>query len=289
MTILAHLSDLHLLEHDHHQRRGVARHRLAFLSTGAPLDAEARRRRAQHELARAARAGADHFVLTGDLTEDGVDAQFEVLAQVLDDSGIEPERITLVPGNHDAYADDGAWQRALLGPLAPYQATSNPDVCTVLDEAVIKPISTVLPGQSFLRSAGRLRAHDVRAVEQLASDPVSRDRTLVVAQHHPPHHRGLGVVDWIDGLVGSESLHELLLQRGAVHVLHGHVHRRLTRSLCGREHAQVFATESVRDTQHSTRLYRAEEGTLREVHVPTPMAQPVAASDWLTRSPGAFA
>jgi Icc protein len=257
MTILAHLSDLHLIEPDHQLRRGLARHRLAYLSTGVPLDADARRRRAQHELMRAERAGADHFILTGDLTEDGVDEQFEVLAQVLDDSGIEPGRITLVPGNHDDYADDSAWQRALLGPLSAYQATSNPDACTVLDAAVIKPISTVLPGQSFLRSAGTLRAHDVRAVERLASDAVSRNRTLVVAQHHPPQRRGVGVVDWIDGLVGSESLHATLVQRGAVHVVHGHVHRRVTRSLHGREHAQIFATESVRDSEHSTRLYRA--------------------------------
>jgi formate--tetrahydrofolate ligase len=83
MVRIAQLSDFHLLESDHARRRGVSLLRLKFLSAHRALDA-ARRVRCAREALSAARATApDHVVLTGDLTEDGTVAQFEVLADLL--------------------------------------------------------------------------------------------------------------------------------------------------------------------------------------------------------------
>src|SRR5687768_5469477 len=124
MARIAHLTDLHLLEDDHRDRRGAGRLRLAYLSLARPLDAAARRLRAARALTEVRRSGADHLVITGDLTEDGVDAQFQVLADILAESRIPPSQTTLVPGNHDAYTDEGAWARALAGPLRAYAETS---------------------------------------------------------------------------------------------------------------------------------------------------------------------
>jgi 3',5'-cyclic AMP phosphodiesterase CpdA len=272
MTILAHLSDLHMLERDHHKRRGLSRTRLQFLSTGAALDAEARLQRATRLLQLAQRGGADHILLTGDLTEDGVDSQFEMLAEALDLSGVEPERVTLLPGNHDAYVDFHAFDRALAGPLQAFRATSHDRARTVLDDAVIVPISTPVAGQWFTRSRGAIRMADVARIRRVASDPISRDRAVVVAQHHPPSHHPIFAVEWFDGVDNATAMRDLLQERARVHILHGHTHRRATKHLSGREHAQVFSTASVRD-QHDTtdlslRFYRAEAGTLRELQLP---------------------
>jgi 3',5'-cyclic-AMP phosphodiesterase len=270
MTILAHLTDLHMLERDHHQRRGMARTRLQFLSTGAALDAEARLRRATRMLQLAMRGGADHILLTGDLTEDGVDSQFEMLAEALDLSGVEPERVTLLPGNHDAYVDFQAYDRALAGPLRAYRATSREGAVTVLEDAVIVPISTTIEGQWFTRSRGAIRSNDVARVRRIASDSVSRDRAMVVAQHHPPSHHPVFAVEWFDGVDNVAAMRDLLYERSRVHVLHGHTHRRSTKHLSGREHAQIYCAASVRDqhdtTELSLRFYKAEAGTLRELH-----------------------
>lgn len=272
MTILAHLSDLHMLERDHHKRRGLSRTRLQFLSTGAALDAEARLQRATRLLQLAQRGGADHILLTGDLTEDGVDSQFEMLAEALDLSGVEPERVTLLPGNHDAYVDFHAFDRALAGPLKAFRATSHDRARTVLDDAVIVPISTTIEGQWFTRSRGAIRLDDVARIRRVASDPISRERAVVVAQHHPPSHHPLFAVEWFDGVDNVTAMRDLLQERARVHILHGHTHRRATKHLSGREHAQVFSTASVRDqhdtTELSLRFYRAEAGTLRELQLP---------------------
>lgn len=269
MTILAHLTDLHMLERDHHKRRGLSRTRLQFLSTGAALDAEARLQRATRMLQLAQRGGADHILLTGDLTEDGVDSQFEMLAEALHASGVEPERVTLLPGNHDAYVDFTAFDRALAGPLQAFRATSREGARTVLPGAVVVPISTTIEGQWFTRSRGAIRGDDVSRIRRVASDRMSRDRAVVVAQHHPPSHHPLFAVEWFDGVDNVDAMRDLLHERSRVHVLHGHTHRRSTKHLSGREHAQIFCAASVRDqhdtTELSLRFYKAEAGALREL------------------------
>ena len=148
MSILAHLSDLHLIERDHHRRRGLSRRRLQFLSFGAALDAEARLTRAVALLQQARRSGADHVLITGDLTEDGVDAQFEVLGEALHKSRLDPDCVTLVPGNHDGYADPGAFARAMHGPLRAFRRTSGEGALSVLPGAVIAPVSTMMMANS---------------------------------------------------------------------------------------------------------------------------------------------
>ena len=266
MTILAHLSDLHLIERDHLKRRGLSRTRLQFLSFGAPLDAEARLARATALLQQARRSGADHVLITGDLTEDGTPAQFEVLAEVLHKSRLDPDCVTLVPGNHDGYSEPGAFGRALEGSLSAFRRTSAGDATSVLSGAVIVPLSTMIEGQWFTSSRGVVQHADLARVRRIASDPISRDRAVVVAQHHPPSHHPVFAVEWIDGVSNALAMHELMQERTRVHVLHGHTHRRATRHLSGRAHAQVFSAASVRD-QHleSLRLYKAEGGSLHEL------------------------
>lgn len=268
MSILAHLSDLHLIEPDYYKRPGFSLRRLRLLSAGSPLHAQERMQHVTEILRRVRRAGVDHVLITGDLTEDGADSQFEVLAEVLHQSGLEAERVTVVPGNHDGYSDVGAFARALQGPLRAFRQTSAEGAITRLRDAVIAPISTVIEGQLFTYSRGVVRPSDVQTIRHLASDPANRDRAIVVAQHHPLSRHAHFIMEWLDGVKNALSLLEVILERTRVYVLHGHTHRRTTRYLLGRQFAQIFSTASVRDeydTGHSLRFYRAEEGTLREL------------------------
>jgi 3',5'-cyclic AMP phosphodiesterase CpdA len=124
MATIAQVSDLHLVEDQYEQRPLSTRARLSCLSLGCPLAPRERRKRVARALVEVRKSGADHLVITGDLTEDGTPPQFEVLAEVLADSKIAPERITLVPGNHDAYDASGNYAAALAGPLRAFAPTS---------------------------------------------------------------------------------------------------------------------------------------------------------------------
>ena len=67
---IAHISDVHLLA-PRTTKSGGHDLRVRFLSFGRALDAAARRRKLLRSLATAMRSGADHIVISGDLTESG--------------------------------------------------------------------------------------------------------------------------------------------------------------------------------------------------------------------------
>jgi 3',5'-cyclic AMP phosphodiesterase CpdA len=267
MTHLAHLSDLHLLEANHGARRGMERRRLAYLSAARSHDAPDRRRRAVEALHRARQSGAEHVVVTGDLTEDGIPAQYEVLAEVLHESGLAAHRVTLLAGNHDEYAGDGAFAAALAGPLRDYAATSTPGVPVMLRDLSLLPISTALH-QSYALSAGLVDAPALASVAQLAHESRKSGRALVLAMHHPPHGRAIPLMTWIDGLRNHAEVRGILEEHDHVHVLHGHMHEASDRGVRPGATPRIFGTEAVVNGATPVRLYHAQYGRL------SPAAEP---------------
>ncbi|WP_437680683.1 metallophosphoesterase family protein [Sorangium sp. So ce131] len=261
MTTIAHLTDLHLLEADHDRRRGAERWRLRYLSFGRPIDAAERRGRALAALVEARRSGADHLVLTGDLTEDGAPAQFEVLAAVLAESGWAPEHVTLVPGNHDAYAGGDAWERALGGPLCPFAATSGPGTTVALPGAIVTAVSTAIM-QPVTRSAGAIAARELAHVAALAAETRRSGNALVLAQHHPPLRHPIGAWQWLDGLINCAELMALLHEHDHLHVIHGHTHRENDAPVRAGAPPRIFCAQALVDGHAPLRFYRVRHGRL---------------------------
>ncbi|WP_437329292.1 metallophosphoesterase family protein [Sorangium sp. So ce381] len=260
MTTIAHLTDFHLLEADHDRRRGAERWRLRYLSFGRPIDAAQRRRRTLAALVEAWRTGADHLVLTGDLTEDGTPAQFEVLAAVLAASGWDPARVTLVPGNHDAYTE-GAWERALEGCLRPFAATSGQGTAVALPGAVLAAVSTAMM-QPVTRSAGAIAARELSWIASLAAETRRSGDALVLAQHHPPLRHPIGAMQWLDGLINSAELMALLHEHDHLHVIHGHTHREHDAPVRSGAPPRIFCAQALVDGPSPLRLYRVRCGRL---------------------------
>jgi len=261
---LAHLSDLHLLEPDVRNRTLRERVRLGYLSLFRPIDAEARIRRAVRALAKAQELGFDHLVISGDLTEDGASAQFEELARVLSDSRIDPYKVTLVPGNHDAYSDARAFARALEGPLRPWAAASGGGSGKVVElgDAVLLPVSTAVY-QHWASSWGQIDTEGFEGLERRASDPGIARRAVVVVQHHAPTRHPVAALQWIDGLRGYGRLLALLSKLRGVQVLHGHVHRAMTRVLELGGISRIFAAPAVvEDDEPRVRIYETRGGVI---------------------------
>ena len=256
MATLAQLTDLHLLEHSYSDRPFGPRARLSYLSFGRPLDPEARRQRAAGALEEARARNIDHLLVTGDLTEDGHLEQFEVLAELLSDSGIPAERITLVPGNHDAYTDGGAFAEALNGPLRPYAATSAIGRPLRFRDVTIVPVSTAFH-QSPLRSAGAIAQHELETLAAIASDPGLADQPLLFAQHHPPGRLLIPLLQWIDGLAEHAVLSDLFDRCPHLHVVHGHTHHETNRATRPGEAPRVFSARAVVNGISPLRLYEA--------------------------------
>jgi len=261
---IAHLSDLHLLE-PHVERRSLCdRIRLGYLSLLRRIDAEARVRRAKRALARASEQGFDHLVISGDLTEDGGAAQFEELARVLSESGIDPYKITLVPGNHDAYSDPQELRRAFQGPLRPYSSSSAGDAGKVIDlgDVVLLPVSTAVH-QHWASSWGHIDHAGFEQLERRASDPGIGKHAVVVVQHHAPMRHPIAAMQWVEGLRVYGQLLALLSKVRGVQVLHGHLHRAMTRVLEMGGISRIFGAPAVvEDEAPRVRFYETRHGVI---------------------------
>jgi Icc protein len=266
MATIAQLTDLHLLEDDFSERPFGPRARLSYLSFGRSLDAAERRKRVADALEEVKVSRADHLLITGDLTEDGHLAQFEVLAELLHASRIPPDRITLVPGNHDAYIEGGAFAQAMAGPLRAYAPTSMIGVPLRFRDVTIVPVSTAFH-QSPLRSAGAIAPEELKALGDIAGDASLAGRPLVCAQHHPPGRHLVPMWHWIDGLVEHNALSALFDRCPHLHVVHGHTHHEANRSIRKGEAARVFSAKAVVEAAYPLRLYEASPAGLSPLAV----------------------
>lgn len=258
MTRVAHISDVHLLESRHRSRAARDKLRLSILSLGRTLDADDVRRRFVSALRRA--RTADHLVISGDLTEDGAPAQFEVLAEVLAESPWSPEQVTIVPGNHDAYHRPDAWLMALEGPMADYRRTSAPGAVAELPAVTIVAVATTID-QHWMRAAGRV-GHAQRArIADVVSLAQRRGHPAIVAMHHPPMPWGLRL-GFIEGLLDVDDVSALLQNHKNAYVLAGHIHRAGDHRFRGELEPRLFVADAVADHPSPVRFYDTCAGAM---------------------------
>jgi Icc protein len=262
---IAHLSDIHMLETPPSTSR-LYNLTLKMLSVGRVLDPTGRIKKLKAALLAAKRSGADHVVISGDLTEVGSVPQFEAFAEHLHESGIQPEKVTLVPGNHDAYTAPDAWARALDGPLRAFAGSSAAEPGKVVDRGnvVFLPLD-LSRHQSIVRSGGELTASAASALLERLSDDDLRTRTLVVVQHHPPFGHAGRIWQWIDGLGGHARMTGLLAESSPAALLHGHMHRLVDQSAGLGGRSGVFGAPATVDDEEGrprVRLYDVHDGVL---------------------------
>lgn len=272
---VVHLSDVHLLG-EPRPRGVVERVATALVSYARRLDPAGRRRKLVRALAEARRLGADEVVISGDLTELGTVDQFEELAAALHGSGLDPDAIVLVPGNHDLYTAADGWRRALTGPLRAFARAAADAAGKIVDrgDRAYLPIDATV-FQPITRSNGMLGPDAAEALARRLADPVLARRAVTIVLHHPPVPHGDRVRQWVDGLIGHGILGELLARHGHVQVLHGHQHRRIDRTL-GSSWSRALGAPAVVDDREDTppkvRLYQDERGLLTPVE-PEPPAR----------------
>lgn len=276
MHRIAHLSDVHIL--DPRTGRSGARYRFAtkLVSLGRSIDPRSRARKLSRALRSAKASGAEHIVISGDLTELGDQTEFEHFAQVLEDADLDAHNVTLVPGNHDAYTTESGWKKALEGPLRRFACSSAAEPGKVVDRGTVAllPIDTSC-FQSVMRAGGEFSQDAARAVERRLADPALRDKALVLVLHHSPfmQHR-TPMMQWVDGLRGYAQITDLLMRHPRLQVLHGHLHRLVDRvlsvaSVASPARARVFGAPAVCDdpdddglVRPRIRLYDVRDGAL---------------------------
>jgi 3',5'-cyclic AMP phosphodiesterase CpdA len=162
---------------------------------------------------------ADHIVVTGDITNFSLPAEFERAAAWLAD--LAPiEHISLVPGNHDALVRVepaqglGRWSR-----WTRLQNDQWPFVHRLAGDAVVLiGLNSALPTAPLL-ARGRLGPRQLERLDSILREEGEAGRTRVVLLHHPV---APGAVRWRKALADADALRALIARHGAELVLHGH-------------------------------------------------------------------
>ncbi len=185
----------------------------------------------------------DHVVVTGDLVNISLPGEFETAADWLRRLGT-PDRVTVVPGNHDAYVAmpfSRSWHHwaSYMSSEATGEAGGNPgreptgfgDFPLVRRRGPVAVVGTssALPTGPGM-ATGKLGASQLGELERQLSLLGREGLFRVVLVHHPPlgettKHR--------KRLLDSAEFCAALGQAGAELVLHGHDHRFLEAEIDG--------------------------------------------------------
>jgi 3',5'-cyclic AMP phosphodiesterase CpdA len=177
----------------------------------------------------------DHLALTGDLCNISLESEWSAALRWIAATKLPPDRVTVIPGNHDAYVPavvkDGVFERM----FAAYQ-TADLRVGEAVypfvrfrGELALVGVSTGVP-TGDLGAWGRVGESQLARLESLLGAPEVKARRRVVLIHHPPlvnrHGEELNLRD-------REALQALLLRTGVDLVMHGHDHRDFFKDLPG--------------------------------------------------------
>ena len=240
---IAHISDLHLIALDGAVPLRLLNKRLTGYVNLKLVRSPIHQLPIAQAVAReVGRGGFDHVVVTGDLTNLALEREFELVRTVLEQElGLDPAMVSIVPGNHDAYTRGAYRSRRFQTYLGAYATSDLPDLAGVslpgafpfvrlrgpaavigLCSAVPRPpmVASGMFGRAQREALGRILAH-----------PEVRRRTPIILQHHPLHNPPGRAKALLEGLWDAEEEQALLagLARGLV--LHGHLHRRIHRTL----------------------------------------------------------
>jgi 3',5'-cyclic AMP phosphodiesterase CpdA len=184
--------------------------------------------------------GFGHLVVTGDLVNLGLPDEYALARSFLESLG-PGDRVSMVPGNHDAYVrgtallhvdlwkeyiagDDPAKKIGVAGAAFPYLRRRG-------DLAIIG-LSTAIPTAPFL-ATGRLGKAQLMEFEHLLKTAREEHRFRVVLIHHPPAGRHSPH----EVLTDARAFRTIVAREGAELVLHGHKHKAMLQQIAGPDHA----------------------------------------------------
>lgn len=163
----------------------------------------------------------DHICITGDITFTTLPAEVDKAADWISRLG-DPQQISLVPGNHDAYVPGSLdyalkkWSRWMEddegGTGFPYLHRRGPVDIVGLSSAVATP-----PAVSF----GRIGQAQLQKTEMLLGSIKANQRPSLLMVHHPPQE---GAASRKRALSDRKELQAILCRSPIDLVLHGHLH-----------------------------------------------------------------
>ncbi len=226
MFRLAHLSDIHLGPLPELSYRELATKRI----TGY-INWQRNRKRAMFgdtllKLVADLKAQApSHVAVTGDLVNLATKTEIRAAKVWLEDLG-DPNWVSVVPGNHDAYVPGALkrvyeeWHPYLIGDGGKAPHARHYPYMRVRGQVAIIGTSSAEATAPFF-ATGTFKRGQALATARMLEEAKARGLFRVVLIHHPPIS---GAAAWSKRLIGKQFFSKVIHDAGAELVLHGHTH-----------------------------------------------------------------
>jgi 3',5'-cyclic AMP phosphodiesterase CpdA len=177
----------------------------------------------------------DHIVITGDLTNIAMREEFENARQWLEALG-PPERVTAIPGNHDAYVPGAhhmfrkLWAPWMVSDDAEHIGSALFPFMRRKGHVALIGVSSAVASAPFM-ATGRVGEHQTERLVALLSEAKAEGLFRVILIHHPPK-----LIDprsqWRK-LTDGRRFRAAVERFGAELILHGHEHVRMMTAIKG--------------------------------------------------------
>ncbi len=167
----------------------------------------------------------DHLVITGDLVNIALDQEFKDASLFLQSLGT-PSDISIICGNHDAYVPGALaraiefWQPWMAGDDQPLGSTNDYPVMRRLEDVALISCNSAEATLPFM-ATGYFRQQQADKLAQLLDEADRQNLCRVVMIHHPPIK---GSTLFHKRLIGTDRFQQVIRDKGAELVLHGHTH-----------------------------------------------------------------
>lgn len=235
--LLAHLSDLHIRgDEPIPWKRLIGKRATGYINLKYRRGATHKKWAVQAIAREIRRLQIDHIAITGDLSNLALEDEFAAVAHLLQkDLTLSPDRVSIVPGNHDLYTRGAMYSRRFAHYFAPYLSTDLPSIPTdhpagpfpfvrLRNEIALIGLATAIPSPP-LCAYGHLGAEQLSALQRALHDEQVRNRFVVALLHHPPFNPTSPIKTLRNGLHDAHKLRACF--PGPALLLHGHLHQRI--------------------------------------------------------------
>jgi 3',5'-cyclic AMP phosphodiesterase CpdA len=180
---LIHISDIHFWQYALNPLQLFSKRLLGMASLLVRRARKFRLERMHEVVERVLSLEPDHILITGDLTTTALPAEFRAARRILEPWLTDPNRVTIIPGNHDRYTVGAHRDRRFeqfFGAFAP--SHPYPWLRFLDDDTAILGLD---PTRSSITARGRLPEPQLEQAKRLISGLERAIRRLIVACHYP--------------------------------------------------------------------------------------------------------
>jgi 3',5'-cyclic AMP phosphodiesterase CpdA len=170
----------------------------------------------------------DHIALTGDVVNLALPGEYPAARAFLERVG-PPDRLSVVPGNHDAYTKGGAvrllsefdpWMRGDKDGAHPMDEAERFPYVRIRGQVALVGLSSAVPTAPFM-ATGKLGIRQCTKLRGILERLGHEGSCRLVMIHHPVRRQDAGPTAM---LIDADRFAGVLRETGAELVLHGHIH-----------------------------------------------------------------